>query len=687
MPVLRLLIALLVHQLLATSVVSFSQNGPGDPQPSVTPETRVSEKRPAVVINNWADLDTYLNSVLSTLPTPGLSAAVVSHGKTLWSKGYGMANIPGSRPAYDTSLFRQASISKTVTATALMQLWERGLFELDDPINSYLPFAVTNPNFPGTPITFRMLMNHSSSIQDNWNVLVATTTTGGDSPISLGSFLNDYLVPGGAYYDASANYRNTVPGSQYYYTNVGNAVGGYLVEVISGIPFNVYCRDSIFTPLGMTRSGWLLAEINQSNLVTPYVWNGSGFVPDFNYNMPWYPAVSFVTTASELARFVSAYTESGILDGSRVLDSATIATMLVTTSGSAGVAWHRQSWFTQTHGTQILWGHGGSYPGVRTQEYFSPAGRSGAVLMINTRYTGDQDFENRFYDVFDELLDLAFDDDADSIPDRFDNCKTTANTSQLEQDGDGLGDACDNCPLVANANQLDTDGDLLGNACDPDADGDGLLNGSDNCPLVSNLGQQDADVDSIGDACDNCPMISNRDQTDENHDGTGDACDGFVHIHAQDLVDTIYAAVNFEYYLKAVGGTPPYTWSLFGGDLPFGLELDPGTTGRIHGKPTYPAEYFFSIGTVDAGAPAKADTASLSIVVLPPLYICGDADGSSGVSISDAVFLIAYIFSGGPAPNPPLAGDVDCSGIATISDVVYLIAYIFSGGPAPCAAC
>ena len=66
---------------------------------------------------------------------------------------------------------------------------------------------------------------------------------------------------------------------------------------------------------------------------------------------------------------------------------------------------------------------------------------------------------------------------------------------------------------------------------------------------------------------------------------------------------------------------------------------------------------------------------------------CGDANGSGAVSISDAVYLIKYIFGGGPAPSPILAGDVNCSGAVSISDAVYLINYIFAGGPAPCASC
>jgi hypothetical protein len=73
-------------------------------------------------------------------------------------------------------------------------------------------------------------------------------------------------------------------------------------------------------------------------------------------------------------------------------------------------------------------------------------------------------------------------------------------------------------------------------------------------------------------------------------------------------------------------------------------------------------------------------------ILLPIMYpyICGDADGSGAVDIDDVVYLIAYIFSGGPAPEPLATGDADCSGAIDIDDVVYLIAYIFAGGPAPC---
>ena len=68
-------------------------------------------------------------------------------------------------------MFILSSVSKTVTATALMQLYERGLFELNDDIDAYLPFEVNHPNYPSASISFKMLLTHTSGIKDNWGVM------------------------------------------------------------------------------------------------------------------------------------------------------------------------------------------------------------------------------------------------------------------------------------------------------------------------------------------------------------------------------------------------------------------------------------------------------------------------------------------------------------------------------------
>lgn len=147
--------------------------------------------------------------------------------------------------------------------------------------------------------------------------------------------------------------------------------------------------------------------------------------------------------------------------------------------------------------------------------------------------------------------------------------------------------------------------------------------------------------------------------------------------------------IDQPYYQKldAAGGTEPYHWSKVGGDIPYGLSFDGDTVGVISGTPNWPAIYYFTLAVIDSDSPPRTDTCAYALTINPAQAACGDADGNGIVNISDAIYLIAYVFSGGPAPNPVVVGDVDCSGIVNISDVVYLITYVFNGSPAPCAGC
>lgn len=128
-------------------------------------------------------------------------------------------------------------------------------------------------------------------------------------------------------------------------------------------------------------------------------------------------------------------------------------------------------------------------------------------------------------------------------------------------------------------------------------------------------------------------------------------------------------------------------WTYVSGNLPPGCKFNGGALGTITGTPSQTGDYNFTIAVFDSHVPAKSDTVILTITITNPPFICGDADGSSSVTISDVVYLINYIFAGSPAPNPLLAGDADCSGTVNVSDAVYLINYIFGGGSAPCSAC
>jgi hypothetical protein len=138
--------------------------------------------------------------------------------------------------------------------------------------------------------------------------------------------------------------------------------------------------------------------------------------------------------------------------------------------------------------------------------------------------------------------------------------------------------------------------------------------------------------------------------------------------------------------LSSSGNSLIYSTYLGGGNDDFGGGIAIDGSGNVYVTGFTWSSDFPTLNPYQAVQGNNGDAFVAKLGTLPS-YLCGDADANNMVNISDAVYLIAYIFSGGPAPNPLEAGDVDCNDMVNISDAVYLIAYIFSGGPAPCAAC
>jgi hypothetical protein len=147
-------------------------------------------------------------------------------------------------------------------------------------------------------------------------------------------------------------------------------------------------------------------------------------------------------------------------------------------------------------------------------------------------------------------------------------------------------------------------------------------------------------------------------------------------------VDDAYVDLPYTFAFWAVGGVPGYLWEVVQGELPDGLSLD-SETGLLSGTPVLTEDYSFTIRCTDSDSPASVDERVYSMSVVGINFTRGDCDGSGEIDIDDVVFLVNYIFSGGPAPDPFVAGDVDCSDDIDIDDATYLIAYIFSGGPPP----
>ncbi len=269
-----------------------------------------------------------------------------------------------------------------------MQLYERGLFHLDDHVNDYLPLdlQVVNPSCPNDPITFRVILSHVSSINQAWDVLQPLIVAG-DSPMTLYDYPKSYLVPGGAYY-TRASYGAFHPGTTYNYCGTAIALLGYIVEAITGTAFAEYCQKHILTPLRMNETSWFLANLDTSHIARPYSWTFSGYQSSPHQGNPWYPGGFLRSSSLQLARFLNALMQKGKLGDIRILDSSTVA--LLTTAHypriplSSGILSQGLIWYQQYFGNRLAGGHsGGRRAGACTAMFYCEPEKSGVIVLTN----------------------------------------------------------------------------------------------------------------------------------------------------------------------------------------------------------------------------------------------------------------------------------------------------------------
>jgi len=340
--------------------------------------------------------DRYIKILIKFAHKSSISACVIINDSVGWSKGYGLYDIEKNKPATPDTLYLMASISKTVTATALMQLYDKGLFDLDDDVNNYLPFELRNPKYPDIPITFRMLLSHQSSLaSDNSDRLCLSYLPGDpDIPSYPYPWLEEYLTPGGNAYHSEV-WSEYKPGEKYYYVNIGYSIIGYLVELISGKNFNEYCKENIFIPLDMTNTSFRLRDHDINKIAIPYFYKAGKYEPNPHYGMLLvYPAASMRTSIEELSHFLIAHMNGGIYKDVRILNESTIDLMHTrhypdnNKESGYGLGWFvREKAFQKK---EI--GHSGGWPGVHTQMTFRPEDKTAIIIFTNaydsTQYLG-----------------------------------------------------------------------------------------------------------------------------------------------------------------------------------------------------------------------------------------------------------------------------------------------------------
>jgi CubicO group peptidase (beta-lactamase class C family) len=248
----------------------------------------------ATDVNAW--LDGFLPYALGKAGIPGAVVVVVKDGQVVTQRGFGFSDLAKRTPVDPArTLFRPGSISKLFTWTAVMQQVEQGKLDLDADVNKYLDFKI--PPYEGQPVTLRQIMTHTAGFEEQVKDLI---TSNEKDAVPYDKLLKRW-VPDRVY----------APGSTPAYSNYATSLAGYIVERVSGVPFNQYVERNIFAPLGMSRSSMrqpLPAPLR------PLMSKGYSFGKDepvpFEFVAPA-PAGSLSSTGEDMARFMIAHLDNG----------------------------------------------------------------------------------------------------------------------------------------------------------------------------------------------------------------------------------------------------------------------------------------------------------------------------------------------------------------------------------------
>jgi len=312
-------------------------------------EVGVSEER-------LARIDAMCLKAIEDGDIPGAVALVARNGKIVYHKAFGTSDAKTKRTLQKDDIFRLASQSKAITATAVMMLWEEGKFQLDDPISKYIP-EFKNPQVldsllvDGTfltkpankEISIRHLLTHTSGI--GYGVIDSDERIKkiyGDAGI-IDLFTTEKITIADNIKKLATLPLHHNPGEKFTYSESYDVLG-YFIEIISGEPFDVYLQTHIFEPLEMTNTAFYLPKSKEDRLVAVQTNEGGKWTnyPTTFYD-PNYPitgakqffsgGAGLSSTAEDYAKFLQMYLNNGELNGTRLLSRTTIKTIMANQIG------------------------------------------------------------------------------------------------------------------------------------------------------------------------------------------------------------------------------------------------------------------------------------------------------------------------------------------------------------------
>ncbi len=316
-------------------------------------------------------LEPVIKQILEKADVPGFAIAVVENRKVVYAAGFGVKNLKDkSRPITPQSLFHMASITKPFVATSIMQLWEQGKINLDDPVSKHLPYFRLKDD-RAKAITLRQMLSHISGMPDvedyEW-----------DKPQYDAGALERYVR------SLTAHSLIAEPGARFQYSNMAYEVLGDVIAKVSGESFEDYVRRHILDPLGMKKSTLIVKQADPDLLTSPHVYNDSYDVavsPVFPYNRMHAPSSTLISNVLDMSRWAIANLNRGELDGKRILKASTYD--LMWKPASAQFQQIGISWFLQKYKDHSIVTHSGGDLGFLSNLVLIPDRSIAVVMMTN----------------------------------------------------------------------------------------------------------------------------------------------------------------------------------------------------------------------------------------------------------------------------------------------------------------
>lgn len=326
-------------------------------------------------------VDDSLKALIRKYEAVGLSVAVVKKGRITYTGAFGKKDLEKDENLTGESLFRIASISKSFTATAIMQLAEAGKLRLEDDVSDLIGFRVRNPAYPDEVITLKMLLSHTSGLND-----------------SQGYFTLDVINP--ARNDsASKCYNSYRPGADYQYCNLNFNIAGTIVERVSGERFDRYVYHHILEPLGLY-GGYCVDSLDKTRFATLYEYDKetrkmtaapmayhprSEEIRNYaaGYSTPVFsPTGGMKISAPDLARYMTMHMYRGKSKRKRIISEN--SARLMQTPVENGQGYGLALWVSDKLVPGVtLTGHTGSAYGLYSIMVFDPEKKYGIVAITN----------------------------------------------------------------------------------------------------------------------------------------------------------------------------------------------------------------------------------------------------------------------------------------------------------------